>query len=180
MPAPTACFWRAGAVAAQRCKARSPMPLASLHSGGQTGVDRAALDVAIELGIPYGGWIPKGRLAEDGPISHRYESLRETESPDYDVRTERNVRDTDATLLLTFGPATGGTSFTKAVAIRLARPMLEIDLAKADFPAATTAVRAWLAELGESVRLNVAGPRASQAPLAYAHTREFLLAVLRG
>jgi len=156
------------------------MALASLYSGGQTGVDRAALDAAIALDIPYGGWIPKGRLAEDGPIPHRYELLRETESPDYDVRTERNVRDTDATLLLTFGPATGGTRFTKAVVIRLARPMLEIDLATADYPAATTTVRAWLAELGDGVRLNVAGPRASQAPLAYARARDLLLAVLRG
>jgi putative molybdenum carrier protein len=154
--------------------------LTSLHSGGQTGVDRAALDVAIALGVPYGGWIPKGRLAEDGPIPHIYESLRETESPDYEVRTELNVRDTDATLLLTFGPPTGGTLYTKAVVTRLARPMLEIDLATVDFPAATTAARAWLAGLGESVRLNVAGPRASQAPLAYALTREFLLAALRG
>jgi hypothetical protein len=154
--------------------------LTSLHSGGQTGVDRAALDVAIELDIPYGGWIPKGRLAEDGPIPERYESLRETESPEYEVRTELNVRDTDATLLLTFGPPTGGTRFTKAVATRLGRPMLEIDLATADFPAATTAVRAWLAGLGESVRLNVAGPRASQSLVAYALTREFLLATLHG
>ncbi len=156
------------------------MALASLHSGGQTGVDRAALDVAIELGIPYGGWIPQGRLAEDGVIPRRYELLRETESPDYNVRTERNVRDTDATLLLTFGPATGGTSFTKEVVTCLARPLLEIDLATANFPAATTTVRAWLASLGQSVRLNVAGPRASHAPEAYARARDLLLAVLRG
>ena len=68
-------------------------------SGGQTGVDRGALDAAIELEIPHGGWCPQGRTAEDGRISDRYE-LRETDSPDYPVRTERNVLDSDATLNL--------------------------------------------------------------------------------
>jgi len=68
-------------------------------SGGQTGVDRGALDAAIGLGIPHGGWCPRGRLAEDGPIPARY-VLSETDSPEYWLRTEQNVSDSDATLIL--------------------------------------------------------------------------------
>lgn len=85
-------------------------------SGGQTGVDRAALDAALQLGIPCGGWCPKGRKAKDGPIPDRY-PLKETESGSYPVRTEMNVRDSDGTLILTWGRPTGGTALT----VRLAR-----------------------------------------------------------
>ena len=72
-------------------------------SGGQTGVDRAALDVALDAGLPCGGWCPRGRRAEDGPIVAQY-PLMETDSPDYQMRTRRNVEDADATLILTLGP----------------------------------------------------------------------------
>src|SRR5215217_2323846 len=89
-------------------------------SGGQTGVDRAALDVALELGIECGGWCPAGRQAEDGPIDARY-PLRETPSADPAQRTEWNVRDSDATLLLTTGAASPGTELTREVARRLGR-----------------------------------------------------------
>ena len=153
--------------------------LVTVYSGGQTGVDRAALDVAIELGLPYGGWIPKGRLAEDGTIPAAYDSLRETDSVDYAVRTKRNVRDTDATLLLTFGPPYGGTLFTRDVAAKLGRPMMELDLASVNIDDSTPKIREWLRTLGAQVRVNVAGPRASQAPDAYERARELLLAALR-
>jgi len=73
---------------------------AQVVSGGQTGVDRAALDVASELGLPCGGWCPQGRKAEDGPLVSRY-PLKETPSADYFQRTEWNVRDSDGTLVLT-------------------------------------------------------------------------------
>ena len=69
-------------------------------SGGQTGVDRAALDLALEFGIPCGGWCPRGRRAEDGPINTRY-PLTETSSTDYGVKTKRNVKESDGTLILT-------------------------------------------------------------------------------
>jgi len=78
---------------------------------GATGVDRAALDVALELGIPCGGWCPKGRKAEDGPIDAHY-PLQETGSTSYRVRTERNVRQSDGTLVLTMGKVKGGTALT--------------------------------------------------------------------
>jgi hypothetical protein len=78
------------------------MPPSKIISGGQTGVDRAALDAAIELGIPHGGHCPRGRRAEDGRIPDRYQ-LTETDSAQYRVRTERNVLDADATLILCRG-----------------------------------------------------------------------------
>ena len=90
-------------------------------SGGQTGVDRGALDAAISLGIPHGGWCPRGRLAEDGRIPDRYQ-LRETDSPDYPSRTEQNVLDSDATLILYRGRIAGGTEFTLRLAQQHGRP----------------------------------------------------------
>lgn len=81
--------------------------LLKIISGGQTGVDRAALDVALELGLPCGGWCPRGRRAEDGVIAERY-PLTETRSARYAVRTVRNVRAADGTLVLTRGQPSGG------------------------------------------------------------------------
>ena len=99
-----------------------------LVSGGQTGADRAALDVAIRLGIPYGGWCPRGGRAEDLPdppgLLGTYPELVETPTTDSSVRTEWNVRDSDATLLLTDRPdsLSGGTALTRDLAVRLGRP----------------------------------------------------------
>lgn len=81
--------------------------IAEIRSGGQTGVDRAALNVAIRLGIPCGGWCPQGRLAEDGRIPLCY-PLRETPTAEYAERTMWNVRDSDGTLILTWGEPAGG------------------------------------------------------------------------
>lgn len=128
-------------------------------SGGQTGVDRAALDLALELGLERGGWCPRGRRAEDGQIPARY-PLRETESPDYPVRTERNVRDSDATLVLHGGRKGRGTALTARCARKLGRPLMEVDLRR---PPAAATLREWLAARGVRT-LNVAGPRESEAP----------------
>jgi hypothetical protein len=138
-------------------------------SGGQTGVDRAALDVALELGLERGGWCPSGRRAEDGRISERY-PLRETPSDDYAQRTEWNVRDSDATLILARGQLTGGTALTARLAGRLAKPLHVIDLpTNVD----RDAFRSWLDD--EKVRvLNVAGPRESGAPGIYEQARSAL------
>ncbi len=137
--------------------------VSKLVSGGQTGVDRAALDVALELGLETGGWVPRGRRAEDGRIPDRYPGLRETGSDDYAERTECNVRDSDATLILAEGTLGGGTAWTLEVAERLERPRLVIDLAECRVAEAGDRVRAWLAATRPGV-LNVAGPRASEAP----------------
>ncbi len=128
-------------------------------SGGQTGVDRAALDVALELGLPCGGWCPRGRRAQDGPIPSRY-PLRETESEDYRVRTRLNVRDSDATLVLHCGELNGGTAYTVEVARELERPCLAVNLEASD---AVTAAVNWLAKHDVGI-LNVAGPRENDCP----------------
>jgi hypothetical protein len=128
-------------------------------SGGQTGVDRAALDVALAMGIDCGGWCPKGRRAEDGPIASRY-PLAETASPAYSQRTKRNVRDSDATLILSRGQPRGGTLLTQRTAVELGKPCLSIDLGA---PAALAEIREWLDRHAVGV-LNVAGPRESQSP----------------
>lgn len=154
--------------------------VSAIWSGGQTGVDRAALDVALELGIDHGGWIPRGRLAEDGVIPDRYTALEETESSDYHVRTERNVRDADATLIVQFGPSTGGTHYTRDVAVALGKPALVIDAERLAIPPAVDTVRSWLRAVGGGIRLNVAGPRLSSDPRAYKWTRALLLSVFKG
>ncbi|MHC4177623.1 MAG: putative molybdenum carrier protein [Planctomycetota bacterium] len=138
-------------------------------SGGQTGVDRGALDAAIALGIPHGGWCPLGRLAEDGRIPDRYE-LRETESPEYSVRTERNVIDSDATLILCRGRPSGGTELTLRLAERHGRPHLVLDLDQAAQP---EQLRRWLQQQRVKV-LNVAGPRESQSPGIAAEASQFV------
>lgn len=142
-------------------------------SGGQTGVDRAALDLAIEMGIPHGGWCPRGRLAEDGPIPSRYQ-LQETESAEYWVRTERNVLDSDATLILCRGKPSGGTDLTIRLAQKRRRPCLAVDLAAK--PSAQE-VHRWL-ESNEVAVLNVAGPRESQNPGIGRQSAVFLREVL--
>ncbi len=153
----------------------SAMPIERIISGGQTGVDRAALDVALALGLPCGGWCPAGRRAEDGPIAPRY-PLRETAEAEYAVRTERNVRDSQATLILTAGASQGGTALTWEVARRLGRPRLIVDLER---PPDVAAVRDWLRQRGVGV-LNVAGPRESRCPGIYARAADFLQDLLRG
>jgi hypothetical protein len=141
-------------------------------SGGQTGVDRAALDIAIEHGLPHGGWCPRGRLAEDGPIPAKYQ-LVETPSRRYSQRTEWNVRDSDATVVFTISErATGGTALTLEIARRLGKPSLHLarnsqGKATVAGPSNTAqAVKSLLAFLNALpiTRLNVAGPRSSQEP----------------
>ncbi|MBI2824072.1 MAG: putative molybdenum carrier protein [Planctomycetia bacterium] len=145
-------------------------------SGGQTGADRAALDVAIELAIDHGGWVPAGRWAEDGPIARRYR-VRETDSPSPAVRTECNVRDADATLLFSHGTLSAGSALTLAIARQQGKPVLHVDLAELDDAKAAAHVSAWLATEGPKV-LNVAGPRATSDPLIYDAVSRVLRRVL--
>jgi hypothetical protein len=146
-------------------------------AGGQTGADRAALDFALAHGIPTGGWVPRGRLAEDGRIPERYPGLAETESADPSVRTARNVRDSDATLLLTHGAPTGGSRRTLEEAARAGKPLLHLDLDELAPHEAGPRLRGWLAALRPRV-LNVAGPRASEDAGIAAATQAVLSAVL--
>lgn len=142
-------------------------------SGGQTGADRAALDVAIELSIPHGGWCPRGRRAEDGAIDDRYQ-LTEMDSDDYSARTKQNVIDSDATLILYGEELEGGTLMTARYATRIGKPSYRLRLVgRSSFLACSY----WLIENKVEV-LNVAGPRASKDPLIYERTRRFLLQLL--
>ena len=144
-------------------------------SGGQTGVDRAALDVALELGIECGGWCPAGRAAEDGPIDPRY-PLRVTPSADPAQRTAWNVRDSDATLILASNAASPGTDLAVAAARRLRRPLYTFH---AGSPEDVGAFRRWL-QVYRVRTLNVAGPRESESPGIYAEAKRILTALLGG
>ena len=134
-------------------------------SGGQTGVDRGGLEAAISLGLPYGGWIPKGRLAEDGSVPLKYVGMQEHSSSNYAVRTKANVRDSDATLIIAPAlPLSRGTLLTLRTAERLGRPHHVACLEAAN--AMDEAVR-WLQSFQQIERpfvLNVAGPRESKEP----------------
>lgn len=142
-------------------------------SGGQTGVDRAALDVALELGIPCGGWCPKGRKAEDGRIPDKY-PLQESTSADYKQRTEWNVRDSDGTLILCEGEPTGGTALTVRYAAKYRKPCKVVDLSG---QSNVDDVRTWIATHQIAV-LNVAGPRESKMPMIHEHASRFLQSML--
>ena len=146
--------------------------LEQIVSGGQTGVDRAALDVALELGIPCGGWCPKGRRAEDGSISETY-PLRESPTANYAERTALNVKDSDGTLILSRGPLRGGTALTKTFAERYRRPCLVVDLREPT----PQLIHDWLS--ANSIRvLNVAGPRESSQPGIARQSATFLRMLL--
>jgi hypothetical protein len=155
---------------------KTPLTL-MIVSGGQTGADRAALDFAIRAGLPHDGWCPLGRLAEDGPLDARYE-LRETPTSQYAERTAWNVRDSDATVLFTLkAELTGGTKLTGDVAASLERPVLHLTAAQAGPLEAAAMLRQFIAA-HKIMRLNIAGPRASQEPEIAVYVDAVLTAAL--
>lgn len=141
------------------------MQIRKIVSGAQTGADRAALDFAIEHGIEYGGWVPKGRKAEDGAVPARY-SVRELPEGGYSERTEKNVIDSDGTLIVSRGELEGGSLLTLEKTEKHGKACLHIDLNNiAPFDAAID-IHEWIVEKRIKV-LNVAGPRASKDPGIY-------------
>ena len=156
---------------------QSPMLIEKIVSGAQTGVDRAAIDAAIEAGVDYGGWLPKGRKAEDGPVDAKYDRLQEMTSADYLKRTEQNVKDSDATMIFCHGAPTGGTKRTIGFCEKWQRPYYVFDLDVYDYD---TPPPVWLEDeieylcwlcARESIVLNVAGPRESKSPGVYEKVR---------
>lgn len=138
------------------------MSLRKIVSGGQTGVDRGALDAALDAGFPCGGWCPEGRLAEDGAIPDRY-PLRELPGGSYLARTRQNVLDSDGTLIVYFGELTGGTLETLRYCERLRKPVLALDASRSDPGALSREACDFIAARSIAL-LNVAGPRESGHP----------------
>jgi hypothetical protein len=152
------------------------MALTKIISGGQTGVDRGALDAALEKGFPCGGWCPPGRLAEDGPIDRAY-PMSEMDHGSYGERTRRNVIDSDGTLIIHFGPLEGGTKTTLQYCIQLKKPHALIDALEAsETHAAGLASR--FVESNAVETLNVAGPRQSKITDAYVYAYKVIRLVL--
>jgi hypothetical protein len=134
-------------------------------SGGQTGADRAALDVAIVLGIPHGGWIPKGRITEEGPLPEKY-PLQEMPTTSYPKRTEQNVIDSDGTLIISHGSLTGGSAYTRKMAMKHGKPSFHTDVNKLPTFQAAMVIEEWISK-NKIETLNVAGPRSSKDPQIY-------------
>ena len=145
-------------------------------SGGQTGADQAALDAAIKLGIPHGGWIPKGRLTEDGPLSDKYD-LIEMPTKSYPARTKKNIKESDGTLILSHSRLTGGSEYTKKWALKYGKPMLHTDLSSVTSFVATVQINNWIVDYDIKI-MNVAGPRASKDSKIYQSTLDIIESAL--
>ena len=157
-----------------------------LISGGQSGVDRAVLDAAIDRGIAYGGWCPKGGWAEDFPMAPgllaKYPHLKATPLADPAQRTEWNMRDADACLILVdVGgiEASPGTALAGDLAHSARKPLLVANLGHSD---AASRAALWLrfqqSKFGRRLRLAIGGPRESEAPGIYRRAKAFLGALL--
>jgi len=162
--------------------------IAKIVSGGQTGADRGGLDAAILLGVPHGGWCPKGRKSEDGVIPAHY-NLVETRSADYLVRTEANIVDAHCTVVFTFGKPTGGSKRTVSFAETHQRPCLSVDLSTLTDEDAARSILGWLSPGGLMMPglpvpqpnpvINVAGSRESKAPGIQQRVRDVMRMVLK-
>ncbi len=150
--------------------------LKKIISGGQTGADQAALDVAIKFAIPHGGWIPKGRLTENGPLPLKY-TLMEMKSTDYRERTKQNIQDSHGTVIISRGKLTGGSKLTRNHAKLIDRPNIYIDLISTEDFEASIFLKSFILENQIEI-LNVAGPRLSHDPGIYADVKMLLEAVL--
>ncbi len=146
-------------------------------SGGQTGVDRAALDAAMTLGVETGGWCPAGRLDEDGVIPDNY-PLKELPQAGYRQRTKQNVIDSDGTVIIYFGFPSGGTELTIYFCIREKKPYVLIDAEELNGDRAASKVQGFILKY-DIETLNVAGPRASKEPRAYEYSKWVVEKVLR-
>ena len=165
--------------------------VSKIISGGQTGADRGGLDAAIELGIPHGGWCPKGRKSEDGVIPEKYH-LQEMASKDYLKRTLQNILDSDVTAIFTYGEPTGGSFKTMIYCEDHNKIYLRFDLLRWDDSKVVAKLgsvmekgRGGLIMLGEPIIpenfvLNVAGSRESKAPGIQLRVKNILVLAFSG
>ncbi len=174
--------------AAASAKSESNHPAKfTVISGGQTGVDRAALDAALELGVPIAGWCPRGRRAEDGAIPEHY-PLKETYARSYAIRTDWNTRDSDGTLIVVLSEISSGTRLTISAAQAYAKPVQIVHLDPDPSPGLLTdenSVEQQLSTVVDWIRLhkihtlNVAGPRGSSSNRIYPESRAFITNLLK-
>ena len=136
--------------------------LKKIISGGQTGVDQAALDASIKYSLPHGGWIAKGRKTEAGTLPDKYK-LQEMLTDSYSIRTKQNIIDSDGTVIISHGKLTGGSKLTENLAMKHKRPCLHIDLNRTPAFITASKINSWIVE-NKIETLNVAGPRASKEP----------------
>lgn len=151
----------------------SPPMLQRIHSGGQTGADIAALEIALEKGFPHGGWCPKGRRSLAGPIPNCY-ALHETPSEDYLQRTEWNARDSDGTVVFTIAAkASGGSLRTIDFARKHRKPWLHLSRENPGHKGFSCRLVHFIEEHGIKT-LNIAGSRESKEPGIHHWVREVL------
>lgn len=153
------------------------MTLSKIISGGQTGVDRGALDAALSQGFPCGGWCPAGRMAEDGPIDLKY-PLEELPGAGYKARTIQNIIDADATVVIYFGQLEGGTQLTVLQCMRRHKPYKLVDAEVVAVPSAARLVVEFIAAHNIAT-LNVAGPRQSKSSMAKAFAFDVVTELLK-
>ena len=151
--------------------------LKKIISGGQTGADIAAIDAAIDNDFPYGGWVPKGRRTEAGPLPLTY-AVREMDTRGYPKRTEQNILDADGTVICSHGRLSGGSALTRRIAKRQNKPWLHLDLADLSADQAADTLAEWIDRHGIEV-LNVAGQSASKNERIHAATFAFIDLLLR-
>jgi hypothetical protein len=146
--------------------------LIKIISGGQIGAEQAALDVAINLGFPHGGWIQKGRKTESWTLAAKYK-LKEMSTASFKGRIEKNVINSDGTLILSHGRLTGGADYSREMAEKHDHPCLHIDLNDTSADVSAIRINAWTIKNNIEI-LNVTGPRASEDPEIYIATIEVL------
>lgn len=141
-------------------------------SGGQVGADQAALDVAIKLGIPHGGWIQKGRKTQSGILPEKYR-LKEMPTASFKERIEQNVKDSDGSLIISHGKPTGSSDYSRKMALKYKRHLLHIDPSQRNTRQSAELINSWIA-LHNIENLNVSGSRTSEDPNIYKVTMDIL------
>ncbi len=152
------------------------MVIKKIISGGQTGADIAGIDAAIFCNVPYGGWLPRGRKAENGTVPEKYTQFQVMTRGGYPKRTEQNVIDSDGTVIFTYGKLAGGSSLTKKFSVKNNRPWRHVDLDAVNNP--TALINDWVLDWDIKI-LNVAGKSASKAPGIYNQVKNIIIEVLQ-